>query len=67
MEYLDALGSFINQAGFPVLCVIVLYVQNKRDSKRHSAERRGFVKSINNNTEAINKLCDKLDEYIGGI
>lgn len=59
---MDFLLELISNVGFPIaVCVYLLYNQNKeRDA--HKDETMGFVTAINNNTEVIRKLTDKLDE-----
>lgn len=54
--------DLISNVGFPIaVCAYLLYNQNKeRDA--HKEETMGFVTAINNNTDVIRKLTDKLDE-----
>lgn len=66
----DMIGSF----GFPVLaCVGVgMYVKYIIDQymkfvdkmqERHSADEKQMIETVNNNTLAIQRLCDKLGAH----
>lgn len=73
---MDSWVSVISSLGFPIVACIYMakYVkeQNKANredvkelNKQHSEEMNAFKNEIkealNNNTMALNKLCDKLD------
>lgn len=84
MEFTEILQA-ISTVGFPILCALVMgyYVKyisdkNREDIKelntQHNEEMMSFksdmVKALNNNTQAMIKLCAKLgvdDIDIGGL
>lgn len=62
----------ISTVGFPIVCCIVMmwYVKYSTDKSReeisslntkHKEEMTEVTTAINNNTIALQKLCDKLD------
>lgn len=62
MEEINVITNLIGNIGFPIaMCVIMLKMW--RDSiNKHEEETKGFVEAINNNTLALEKLKDKLDD-----
>lgn len=66
-----AVLSAISQVGFPIVCVIAMawYVKYITDENReeinrinekHDTEMKEITTAINNNTLALQRLCDKL-------
>lgn len=69
----DAIVQLITTVGFPIVCCgglawWVKYATDKereeriRMSEEHHEEMREVTTALNNNTLAIQKLCDKLDK-----
>ena len=65
-----AVLSAISQVGFPIVCVIAMarYVKYITDNNReeinrinekHATEMKEITTAINNNTLALQRLCDK--------
>lgn len=50
----NEVGNFISQYGFPIVCCVALFWQNNTIIKR-------MTDSINNNTDVMQKLLDKID------
>lgn len=68
----DAIVQLITTVGFPIVCCgglgwWVKYTTDKEREERtkmnqeHREEMREVTTALNNNTLAIQKLCDKLD------
>lgn len=70
-------SQLISTLGFPIVCCIAMAIyvqkitqQNREDTKelnkQHSEEMKDFKEDIkevlNNNTLALNKLCEKLEK-----
>ena len=49
-EAIEMITSLISNVGFPIACCIVLFRQNSK-----------FTETITANTEALNKLADKIE------
>lgn len=49
-EAIEMITSLISNVGFPIACCIVLFRQNSK-----------FTETITANTEALNKLAEKIE------
>ena len=58
---MDEIIQIIQTLGFPIACVIALFWQNNRLNEQHKEETRTFTEAINNNTQALTQLKDKLE------
>ena len=62
--------TIISSLGFPIaMCIFVCwYVMKQNDNYRQDIKEMQMVhrEEIERLTKAINKLCDKLDEYLKG-
>lgn len=69
---ISAILSAISSVGFPIACCIVMgwYVKDQTDKNRedlakineqHKHEMTEIAQAVNNNTLALQRLCDKLD------
>ena len=67
----QAILQAISVVGFPIVCcgVLMYYIKyitdkNREDSSKQNEQHRGemvdITQAINNNTLALQKLCDKL-------
>lgn len=58
---INELSSLISTLGFPIaMCLIMCYYINKINDT-HKLESDKFAEALNNNTNVLQKLCDKLD------
>lgn len=62
MEGYNELLSAIATVGFPIVACCGLFVQNWRLNKDHKDEVAGFVKALEANTLAIQKLSTLMEE-----
>lgn len=71
MNY-ETISSAITSLGFPIVCCVAMmwYVVRSNDKNReeinrlneqHRDEMNKVTEAINNNTLALQKLCDKID------
>lgn len=69
----QAILTAITTVGFPIVCCILMmwYVKYSTDKSReeiaalnekHKSEMNEVVEALNNNTLALQKLCDTLDK-----
>lgn len=56
--------TLIGSLGFPIVCCIAMFWQNQQFQKAHNEETINFVKAIENNTTAIEKLYMVMDKEI---
>lgn len=73
MNELNALAEVISTVGFPIVCFLmcgwyVKYREDKNDEKveklnnQHDTESKQMIAALNNNTLALQKLAEKLEE-----
>lgn len=55
--------QLISQVGFPIAVAAYLLYQNKQESESHEKEMLSMVQALNNNTLAITKLEERLEDY----
>lgn len=72
---LNTIVSVISAVGFPIVACITLMMyirelssQQREDinklNEQHIQEMTTFNEALNNNTVALQKLCDKLDNHL---
>lgn len=61
-EFVDLAIQLINGVGFPIACTIALFYTQNTDRKQHKEEAAGFSTAIQNNTIAITRLVDKIED-----
>ena len=57
---INAITSLISNVGFPIACCIFLALSIGKLDNRHSEEVEKLRISVDNNTKAMLKLCQKL-------
>lgn len=55
------LTQLIGSLGFPIIACVFLYKQNVNIENQHREEMTKMVEALNNNTNAIIKLSDKIE------
>lgn len=53
--------TVITNLGFPIAVCIMLMWYIRELINKHETETKEFTQALNNNTLALQKLCDKLD------
>lgn len=60
--------SAITTVGFPIVCTIAMgvFVREQVKTQREDSKemQKQFTDALNNNTAALTRLCDKLDDHI---
>lgn len=54
--------EIISSVGFPIACCIVMFLQQNKMTENHKNEMLEMKSAIDNNTIALTKLIDKLNE-----
>lgn len=57
---LNALTTAIGSLGFPIIMCLLLYDRLGKQDAQHKEEMMKLTESLNNNTNAITKLTEKL-------
>lgn len=60
---MEMIIQLISQVGFPIAVAAYLLYQNKQESESHEKEMMQMVEALNNNTLAITKLQERLEDY----
>lgn len=63
MDY-NAITTLIGSLGFPVVMCIMMYRQMIKQTDQHTEEMLKLNEAINNNTQAITMLSEKIDKEI---
>lgn len=53
--------TVITNLGFPIAVCVMLMWYIRELINKHETETKEFTEALNNNTLALQKLCDKLD------
>lgn len=57
---LEVIKELINNVGFPITVCIALFWSNHNTTKRYEAILLNFRDTLENNTQAIRTLCEKM-------
>ena len=60
METLQAISNIITTVGFPIAMCMMLYYQLLKSSEQHTQEMDKITEALNNNTNALNLLIEKM-------
>lgn len=58
---IDTITQIISSFGFPVFCCVYLLWHDDKLNNQHKEEINKLTETINNNTLALTKLSDRLD------
>lgn len=59
---INAITTFIQTLGFPIACVCYLFYSQAKEREAHAAEAQKWTEAIHNNTLALTKLIDIIQE-----
>ena len=59
---MEEIVSIVSNVGFPIACVIVMFMQIEKERESHKQESEKWVEAINNNTRVMEKVLQKADE-----
>lgn len=57
---LGAITNIISSVGFPIACCVYLIYINNKNEEKHADEVEKLRQTVENNTKAMMKLCNKL-------
>lgn len=57
---LGAFTNIISSVGFPIACCVYLIYINNKNEEKHADEVEKLRQTVENNTKAMIKLCNKL-------
>jgi hypothetical protein len=60
MDVMQAVTQLISNVGFPIACVIAMFYRWDKERTEHKMESERWVEALNNNTNVIQKLIDKM-------
>lgn len=63
--YLDVMNDLIqiiSNVGFPIFACIMMFKAMDKDRDEHKAESEKWVEALNNNTNVMQKLVDRLED-----
>jgi hypothetical protein len=52
--------EFINGVGFPIACVAAMFWMQNQEREQHRQEAEKFAEAINNNTQVMTRILEKL-------
>lgn len=57
---MGAIVNIISSVGFPIACCVYLIYINNKNEEKHADEVEKLRQTVENNTKAMIKLCNKL-------
>lgn len=63
---IETIINLISSVGFPIVACVALFVMNNKQTERHNEEMSKITESLNNNTNAITRLSEKLEGINNG-
>ena len=60
---MENIVAVIAQVGFPIVCCLLLWKALVDEKDAHKEETAKLMEAINNNTQALIKLSERLDNY----
>lgn len=64
MDY-NVLAQLVGTLGFPIVCCGALFWRMNKTDDQHKEEMIKISEAVNNNTLALTKLAEKLDQEVG--
>lgn len=58
----SGITNIISTLGFPIACVIYLFYAQAKEREAHAEESKAWTEALHNNTLAIQKLSDMIDD-----
>lgn len=60
------LVSFVDSIGFPIVVCLIMFKYMSDQTASHKEEMKNFSEAINNNTNVMQRLLDKLEDKVNG-
>ena len=64
MDY-NVVAQLVGTLGFPIVCCGALFWRMNKTDDQHKEEMSKISEAVNNNTIALTKLAEKLDQEVG--
>lgn len=61
MDAITMIQNLVSNLGFPIACVIAMFLMQNKERAQHKEESDKWVEAINRNTLILEKLLTKLD------
>ena len=62
MEVMNDFVTLISNVGFPIFACIMMFKAMEKQRDDHKTESEKWIQALNNNTNVMQKLVDKLEE-----
>ena len=60
---MENIVAIIAQVGFPIVCCLLLWKALVDEKEAHKQETDKLTEALNNNTQALIRLAERLDSY----
>ena len=60
MEVMNELVTLISNVGFPIFACVMMFKAMEKEREDHKVESEKWVTALNNNTNIMQKLYDKI-------
>lgn len=60
---MENIVAVIAQVGFPIVCCLLLWKALVDEKDAHKEETAKLTEAVNNNTQALIRLAERLDSY----
>lgn len=57
---ISSITTLISSVGFPIACCVYLIYSNSKTEEKHQEELEKIRQTVENNTHAMIKLCERL-------
>lgn len=64
MDY-NVIAQLVGTLGFPIVCCGALFWRMNKTDDQHKEEMSKISEAVNNNTIALTKLTERLDQEVG--
>ena len=61
MDVMNELVTLISNVGFPIFACIMIFKEMEKQRENHKTESEKWVEALNNNTNVMQRLLDKMD------
>ena len=62
MDWMNDFVTLISKVGFPTFACIMMFKSMDKEREDHKEESEKWVTALNNNTNVMQKLVEKLEE-----
>lgn len=62
LEFMNEFVTLISNVGFPIFACIMMFKAMEKEREDHKEESEKWVEALNNNTNVMQKLVEKLEE-----